>query len=86
MQQLAQIGGYHPSYFGVLFKEAVGYPPKHFLILERIRFAKTLLQELDAIETVADRLGYSSVHYFSRHFKEVTGISPSEYKKRSVFL
>jgi AraC-like DNA-binding protein len=85
-KQLARIGGYHPTYFAALFKEAVGHAPKHFLILERIRLAKTLLLDLVTIEAVADRLGYSSVHYFSRHFKEVTGFTPSEYKKRSTIL
>ncbi|QGQ96009.1 AraC family transcriptional regulator [Paenibacillus psychroresistens] len=85
-KQLARIGGYHPTYFAAIFKEAVGHAPKHFLILERIRLAKTLLLELDTIEATADKLGYSSVHYFSRHFKEVTGFTPSEYKKRSTFL
>jgi AraC-like DNA-binding protein len=85
-KQLARIGGYHPTYFAALFKEAIGHAPKHFLILERIRQAKTLLLELDTIESTADKLGYSSVHYFSRHFKEVTGYTPSEYKKRSAFL
>ena len=28
---------------------------------------------------IADRLGYTSVHYFSRQFKKVTGMTPSEY-------
>ena len=28
---------------------------------------------------IAQRLGYSSVHYFSRHFKQVAGMTPSEY-------
>jgi AraC-like DNA-binding protein len=84
--RLAGIAGYHPTYFAAIFKEAIGHAPKHFLILERIRSAKTLLLELDSIEAVSDKLGYSSVHYFSRHFKEVTGFTPSEYKKRSAFL
>jgi AraC-like DNA-binding protein len=84
--QLARIGGYHPTYFAALFKEAVGHAPKRFLILERICLAKTLLLELVSIEAVSDKLGYSSVHYFSRHFKEVTGFTPSEYKRRSAFL
>jgi AraC-like DNA-binding protein len=85
-KQLARIGGYHPTYFAALFKNAVGHAPKHFLILERIRLAKILLLELDTVEATSDKLGYSSVHYFSRHFKEVTGFTPSEYKKRSSFL
>jgi YesN/AraC family two-component response regulator len=28
---------------------------------------------------IADFLGYSSVHYFSRQFKKETGMTPSEY-------
>jgi AraC-like DNA-binding protein len=30
---------------------------------------------------IADTLGFSSLHYFSRVFKATTGVSPSEYKK-----
>lgn len=28
---------------------------------------------------ISDRLGYASVHYFSRQFKQLTGMTPSEY-------
>ena len=28
---------------------------------------------------IADRLGYTSIHYFSRQFRKITGMSPSEY-------
>ena len=28
---------------------------------------------------IADHLGYSSIHYFSRQFKNITGMTPSEY-------
>ena len=34
---------------------------------------------------IAAALGYQSLHYFSRHFKKVTGMTPSEYA-RSVKL
>jgi AraC-like DNA-binding protein len=85
-KQLARIAGYHPTYFAAIFKEAIGHAPKHYLMLERIRLAKTLLLELDTIEATADKLGYTSVQYFSRHFKEITDLTPSEYKKRSAFL
>jgi AraC-like DNA-binding protein len=85
-KQLAHIAGYHPTYFAAIFKEVIGHAPKHYLILERIRLAKTLLLEMDTIEAIADKLGYTSVQYFSRHFKEITDLTPSEYKKRSAFL
>jgi YesN/AraC family two-component response regulator len=28
---------------------------------------------------IAEALGYSSIHYFSRQFKKITGMAPSEY-------
>lgn len=28
---------------------------------------------------IADNLGYTSIHYFSRQFKKITGMTPSEY-------
>ena len=31
---------------------------------------------------IADRLGFCSLHYFSRTFKKKTGLTPSEYLKK----
>ena len=28
---------------------------------------------------IAERLGYNSIHYFSRQFKQLTGMTPTEY-------
>ena len=28
---------------------------------------------------ISDTLGYSSIHYFSRQFKQITGMTPTEY-------
>lgn len=33
------------------------------------------------ITQISNYLGYSSVHYFSRQFKQKYGMSPSEYSK-----
>ena len=46
----------------------------------KIRQAKVLLRESDGnISQIADALGYNSVQYFSRHFKQATGMTPREY-------
>ena len=46
----------------------------------KIDTAKQLMREGNYnITQIADYLGYASVHYFSRHFKQVTGMTPSEY-------
>lgn len=46
----------------------------------KIDRAKQLIREetLNMTE-IAERLQYSSIHYFSRHFKKMTGMTPSQY-------
>lgn len=84
--ELAAISGYHPTYFAELFREATGYAPKHYLVLERVKQAQLLLLHEPTIEAVAMKLGYSSIHYFCRNFKAVTGLTPTEFKQRNVAL
>ena len=38
------------------------------------------------IAQIASQLGFSSVHYFSRRFKALTGMSPSEYARSVKML
>lgn len=46
----------------------------------KIEFAKQLIRENQMNFTqISDFLGYSSIHYFSRQFKKITGMTPSEY-------
>lgn len=46
----------------------------------KINYAQKLIQEKNMNFTqIADALGYTSIHYFSRQFKKIAGISPSEY-------
>jgi hypothetical protein len=42
---------------------------------------KILRDEHLSVGEIADRLGYSGIHSFSRAFKTATGFSPSGYKK-----
>ena len=48
----------------------------------RISKAKELLcgEEL-SVQDVAEQVGYRDLKYFSRLFKKLTGVSPSDYKK-----
>lgn len=46
----------------------------------KINFAKQLIRENDMNFTqISDFLGYSSIHYFSRQFKKLSGMTPTEY-------
>ncbi|MFS0724962.1 helix-turn-helix domain-containing protein [Paenibacillus sp. 1P07SE] len=81
-RELAGLCGYHPVYFADLFKTATGLSPKAYTVQKRIARAKRLLLTGESITDIAKALGYDSVHYFSRNFREVTGLTPSEFRLR----
>ncbi|WP_219838666.1 AraC family transcriptional regulator [Paenibacillus sp. R14(2021)] len=80
--ELAALCGYHVIYFSSLFRKCTGENPKQYLISQRIRKAKYYLLSGEKMEIIAERLGYASVHYFSRNFKEETGLTPTEFKQQ----
>lgn len=63
-----------------IFKSATGQSVMEYYRGLKIEEAKRLIRETDLNFTqIADKLGYSSIHYFSRQFKNVTGTTPSQY-------
>lgn len=62
------------------FKEEYGITILGYIDQLKIKDAKKLLlaQKL-SITQISEKLGFSSIHYFCRHFKKHTGMSPSEY-------
>ncbi|MFC3771201.1 helix-turn-helix domain-containing protein [Paenibacillus sp. GCM10012303] len=66
----------------VLFKQAMGIGIMHYFSLLKIDEAKEAIREESYNYTeIAQKLGYSSVHYFSKCFKRATGMTPTEYAK-----
>lgn len=63
-----------------IFREAHGCGVIDYFSSMKIDTAKQLIRDnhLNFTE-ISDRLGYTSVHYFSRQFKKLTGMTPSEY-------
>lgn len=63
-----------------IFKSVTGMGVMEYYRTLKIDAAKTLLREGGGnITQIADKLGYTSVNYFSRYFKQATGMTPSEY-------
>jgi len=78
LKALAKRLGHSYSRFRTLFKEQTGMSPRQYQIEIRINRARDLLTQSDqTISQIADRLGFYSVYYFSRFFKEKTGMTPS---------
>ena len=65
-------------------KQAMGITPLDFLREARIKHACHLLQTTDkTVAEVAYASGFTDPKYFSRCFKQSTGMTPSEYKVNS---
>lgn len=64
----------------VIFKEKTGSSVMEYFKILKVEEAKRMIREGSFNFTeIAEKLGYSSIHYFSRHFSKVTGMSPSQY-------
>ena len=77
--------GYSPSYFRKLFKAASGLSPLAYFNRLRVEYAKTLLRQgsgLRPIKEIAASAGFSDPYYFSRVFKQYTGLSPAAYLRQ----
>ncbi len=72
------------SYLSKLFRRYEGTSFNDFLTTVRIDAAKRLMQEnpLMPLKDVAAFVGYHDQFYFSRVFKSVTGVPPSEHARR----
>ena len=77
--------GFNRDYFRRCFKEDLHKTPLEYLTDLRIYTAKKLLTQLtfQSVEMVAVQCGYRDIYYFSKAFKKITGMSPSEYRKQN---
>ena len=63
-----------------LFRDTKGCAVIEFFSMMKIDTAKQMIRDNQLNFTqIADRLGYNSIHYFSRQFKQITTMTPSEY-------
>ncbi len=73
------------DYLRHLFQEYADGSPMRHIIQERISFAQQLLRREDvSIKEVARQCGFESAYYFSRLFKQVTGQTPTEFRRELV--
>ncbi|MEM7714642.1 MAG: AraC family transcriptional regulator, partial [Cyanobacteria bacterium P01_A01_bin.68] len=63
------------------FKNATGFSPHKYLILQRIESAKNLLhQNKLSIAEISYQLGFTSQSHFTTAFRKITGITPKCYR------
>ena len=73
--------GLSEPYFNDLLKFETGKTLYEYFECKRLETARKMLDNpLNTPATVAHRLGYSNVQYFSLIFKKIMGVSPNEYR------
>lgn len=83
-EYLSKAVGRDYHYLSGLFSAEEGLTIARYVVLQKIERVKELLtyNEL-SLSQISYQLGYSSVAHLSAQFKQVTGMSPTEYKKAS---
>ncbi|MBQ7774812.1 MAG: AraC family transcriptional regulator [Lachnospiraceae bacterium] len=82
IDEYAQNNHVSVSWFIRNFKQCTGSTPMQYILSKRIYNAEILLQDSSYnVTEIAQIVGYDNPLYFSRIFKKVKGLSPSEYRK-----
>lgn len=81
MNRISAEMNYSANYLGNAFKREYGESFNDFLNKTRVEAAKRLMNETDMrVYEIAFAVGFNDQHYFSKTFRRITGISPSEYR------
>lgn len=71
-----------PNYLGRLFYDQTGMHMTQYIRKKKIAMACVLLKEgRSSVSNIAQTIGFSDQHYFSKLFREIMGISPTEYAR-----
>lgn len=81
LDQLAQVAQMSSFHLVRLFSKEMGLPPHAYLTQVRIERAKVLLSQGNAIADVASTTGFADQSHFTKRFKRVVGVPPSQYMR-----
>jgi two-component system, response regulator YesN len=82
LEEVAGKVGLSPYYFSKLFKEEEGTTFIEWLTTFRIEEAKKRLNETKlSLKEICYEVGYHDPNYFSRVFKKMTGMAPTDYRR-----
>ena len=84
LDTLAQCIGYSKYYLSRKFKSEIGCSINNYIKQVRIDYAKDLLLNTSIdIQELSDRLHFCSRSYFSDTFRQITGLTPSAFRRRT---
>jgi two-component system response regulator YesN len=85
LKEISENLHYNCSYLGQKFKYYENMTFNEYLLQQRMKKAKHLLENTDMkIYEIANEVGYIELDWFYKKFKEHTGVSANEYRKIAV--
>lgn len=82
LEDLLQIAHMSRSNLMRVFRKATGQTPIEYLTRLRIQRAMEMLRNTDLpITEIAFKIGFRDSNYFTRQFRNITGLTPSSYRK-----
>ncbi len=87
LQNIASAVYLHPTYLSNIFKKQTGMNLVNYINRRRILEAKELLKDpTSRISWVVERVGFTSRKYFEKVFKEMVGMTPTQYRQDSYLM
>lgn len=84
--ELSRVFSYHKNSINRLLTDAAGMSLKNYQISLRLKKAAALLTySSKSVSEIAELCGYQSAVFFSRQFRQKTGITPLQFRKEGRF-
>jgi AraC family transcriptional regulator len=85
LDEMAQSVGLSTAHFARMFRKSTGETPHQFVLRQRLERAKAMLRAPDArVLDVAVACGFKTQQHFAQVFRDVWGVSPTEYRQYLV--
>ena len=82
IKEISNAVGVSKTGVSTIFKHYMGDSVMNYFLKMKIDISKTMIREGHLnISQIALYLGFESIHLFSRNFKKITGMTPTEYGK-----
>ena len=84
IEDLSAEVGLHRSHLYRKIQSLTGHTPLDFMRLVRLKRAAQLLSDSQYyISEIADKVGFNTIKYFNKYFKEEFGLTPTQYRSQN---
>lgn len=82
VRDLAQAAHLERTYFSRVFRQCLGVKPVEYIMRRRVERAKARLWgTVDPLRVIAESLGFTDAFHFSKSFKRLTGMTPTDFRQ-----